>query len=539
MPKAEPATVIGLDDRAASRVELAGAKGAGLAQARAAGMPVLDGFVVAPAVSEPALVQAAEVMEHRGTGGARMAIIGAELPESVLEAIAQAASVLSEPLIVRSSSILEGGGLWSGAFTSVPEVLRNEVPKAVRSVWATCFSLEVLDRYEAEDIEPAEALMGVLVQPEILPDFGGAARSDADGTVRIDAVKGSPRDLMAGWSPGVRAEVIGQNVTGSEAVDLMGAVSLLEVAELARRVRQEMDCGLIEWAFTDDRVLLLQVQRSNDSGPEGSMVVPAALSHPLAQEFARLAHRYPGPLGEELVLGWLPALGDVSEWIQRSPRAAEGAGSGAPKGEAREAMLQRARMLAAELMEQAWAEPAHEAAALAQSVLRRMRSDRPNESIDALGALNPVDRAKAAELLTMADALIASEKPTGRRGIGRWEPLLAGVAALQGRTYQGRGAVGGVGAGRMVWVGSPRNTDHVAPRDIIVTQYPLANFAPLLFDAAGIVALGGASTAHLFEVARALTVPAVIECPLGDVIRGGTRLGMLDGDAGCVAVLEE
>ena len=166
-----------------------------------------------------------------------------------------------------------------------------------------------------------------------------------------------------------------------------------------------------------------------------------------------------------------------------------------------------------------------------------MRSDRPNESIEALGDLKPVDPERAGRLLALVERLQAIEPRTGRRGLDRWEPVLAGVAALQGEAYTGLASVGGIGAGRLVWVESSTRTDHVRPRDIIVTQYPLPNFSPLLWDAAGVVTLGGAPTAHLFEVARSLTVPAVVECPIGDLIRAGPRLGMVDGDAGRVAVL--
>ena len=82
---------------------------------------------------------------------------------------------------------------------------------------------------------------------------------------------------------------------------------------------------------------------------------------------------------------------------------------------------------------------------------------------------------------------------------------------------------------------------------MIVVQYPLPNFAPLLWDAAGLVALGGAPSAHLMEVARSLTVPAVVGCPVDDLLdvratgRGPERalhLGTVDGDEGRVAVLE-
>ena len=133
--------------------------------------------------------------------------------------------------------------------------------------------------------------------------------------------------------------------------------------------------------------------------------------------------------------------------------------------------------------------------------------------------------------------MIATETRSGRRGLDRWEPVLAGVVALQGEVHEGEPSVGGIGAGRMVWIGNSKDTSHVRPRDIIVTQYPLQNYSPLLWDAAGVITIGGAPTAHLFEVARSLTVPAVINCPIAEIVKEGPVLGMLDGDAGRVAML--
>ena len=79
--------VRGLDDPEALQTEISGAKGAGLAHARAAGFPVLDGFVIPPSCSAPALQSAVEVLEKRGTGGARMAIIGQAFPDDLTEEI--------------------------------------------------------------------------------------------------------------------------------------------------------------------------------------------------------------------------------------------------------------------------------------------------------------------------------------------------------------------------------------------------------------------------------------------------------------------
>ena len=401
------------------------------------------------------------------------------------DALASAAQRLPEPLIVRSSSILEGSGEWSGAFTSVPEVRRDEIGKAAKSVWASCYTLEALERFEAAGVEPAAAPMGLVVQPEIVADFGGAALAFADGSVRIDTVKGSPRDLMAGWSSGTRAEVIDGEVAGRDAIELMGTEGLLAVAGLAMRSHSELGCNLIEWVMVGGEPLLLQVQRSMTGTGDESLEVPAALGHRFALDFVRMARAYPGSWGEELVLGWLPgARGDLKP-IEP------------PEGASLEQLSGEARALARRLVAQAWGvdlDGAEEAQARAASVLRRMRSDRPNESIEVLAALAPVDEALGARLLGMARRLIDSTRPAGRWGRDRWEPVLAGVAALQGEVHAGRGSSGGVGAGRLVWVENSKQTGHVRPRDIIVTQYPLANLSPLLFDAAGFVSLGGAPT---------------------------------------------
>jgi PEP-utilising enzyme, mobile domain/Pyruvate phosphate dikinase, AMP/ATP-binding domain len=513
-----------LADPTAVDIRVSGAKGAHLARAKAAGFPVLDGFVIPPACSETALAHAAEVLGARGSGGARMTIIGHQLDDRMRAEIDDHANRLLPPLIVRSSSVLEGSGEWSGAFTSVPEIGRHEIAKAVTSVWATTFSIDALARFEAAGIEPGEAPMGVLVQPEVDPTFGGAAIVDALGAVRVDAVKGSPRDLMAGWVAGVRAVFEDGELRGRETIELMGEAHVMAVVELALSVISRLGCNFIEWAIVDDRVILLQVQQSATREVEAPIAIPAALGHPFALEFIPLAHAHPGRLGEQLVLGWRAA----APHVEPTPFT--------PTGDRHEALAE-AQRLAATLTAQAWDEPAEQAQARASLVLRRLRSDRPNESIEALRDLHPVDEQLASRLLGMVEHLIATEPGTSRRGLDRWEPVLAGVLALQGEVHDGEPAVDGIGAGRMVWVGGSKQTDHVRPRDIIVTQYPLQNYSPLLWDAAGLVTVGGAATAHLLEVARSLTVPAVINCPIADVVKAGPRLGMVDGGAGRVALL--
>ncbi|MDE0195034.1 MAG: hypothetical protein OXP08_05740, partial [bacterium] len=223
--------VVRLDDPDALDVSTVGAKAANLARARRAGLPALDGFVVTLAASAGPLRRAAAELARRGSGAARMVLLRDELDEALAAEIAEVAAELAEPLIARSSSALEGEGTWAGAFASLPELRREEVPKALRSVWSAMFTIEALERFEAVGIEPGSAGMGVLVQSELTPDCGGAATVDEIGAVSISAVKGSPRDLLAGWVPGVRATLGSDgSISGSEALELIGAGTLEEVA---------------------------------------------------------------------------------------------------------------------------------------------------------------------------------------------------------------------------------------------------------------------------------------------------------------------
>jgi len=77
-------------------------------------------------------------------------------------------------------------------------------------------------------------------------------------------------------------------------------------------------------------------------------------------------------------------------------------------------------------------------------------------------------------------------------------------------------------------------------------MYPLSNLAPLLWNAAGIVTIGGSPGAHLFEVAAWLGVPAVcgvdLQAATGKTLellgRSRSMLGAIDGDAGDLSLLK-
>ena len=265
--------VLPLGDPSAMEVAVVGGKSSGLSRAHNAGLPVLDGFALAVEASAKTLRTAGEVLSGRGSGAARLSVMKTEFPESLIVELNEAAKQLTEPLIVRSSVVLEHDGRWAGTFASLAELRREEVPKAIRSIWAGVFALETLDRFEAAGIKPENALAGALIQPEIFPDFGGSASVDRRGIVSVSAVAGSPRDLLAGWVPGVQGSVAANGeVSGSEAAALLGDDLLGRVATLTRQVNAELGCNLIEWAVCGDDLVLLQVMEtlSRSGGGGGS-----------------------------------------------------------------------------------------------------------------------------------------------------------------------------------------------------------------------------------------------------------------------------
>src|SRR5918997_4266293 len=79
----------------------------------------------------------------------------------------------------------------------------------------------------------------------------------------------------------------------------------------------------------------------------------------------------------------------------------------------------------------------------------------------------------------------------GRRGFDRWEPFSAAVAIANGEPVRGVAASVGLGAGRLAWVPDPGHASAFQSRDVLVAPRPLPQLAPLLWDAAGVVTLGG------------------------------------------------
>jgi phosphoenolpyruvate synthase/pyruvate phosphate dikinase len=231
-----------------------------------AGLPVLPGFVVPAAEARPFLQAAASAVRAHGIAAGRPAVLVRTIDLALSEELRGAVDALGGRVIVRSSSPLEGDGRWAGAFSSVTGVRGEDVATAVRSCWASVFAVDPLRRLAGCGLELAALDLAVLVQPEIVPEAGGVARTLADEVI-VEGVPGHPGTLLSGWTEGVSARVRWPG--GGLARDgdgglpgLVGQRTVADVAELAGRVHAELGDDVIEWAACGGRVWLLQSQPS-------------------------------------------------------------------------------------------------------------------------------------------------------------------------------------------------------------------------------------------------------------------------------------
>jgi hypothetical protein len=527
--------LLSLDSEESLSPEVVGAKAAWLARGRRAGLPVLPGLVVSADVSVPAMHSAADALRERGSGRARMSITQGPIPRTDENELVESARLLGEILVVRSSSVLEGSGEWSGAFTSYLEARPEEVPKAVKGCWASAFTVDALERHVAAEIPPGSAPMGVLVQRTLNPDFGGVARL-VDDTVELIGVAGSPAPLVQGWEPGIHVKVTPSEVVSGESM-LIPRDTVIGVARALREAEAAIGANTCEWAAVGSEVYLLQlaqqVFRLHPSGAD----LESHRDHRL-KDIARLVRRFPGPLGERLVLGW--ALADPEEFLNVPP---------VRDVDPLDALIE-AKEHADTLMSQVWGVHKAEVVDRSTQLFRLLRGGEPVEAIAILGGLRRPDPERSRltlELTQIALTGLANQGAithpemgwhlryddairalrTGMRdalppriGFDRWQPFDTSVIMAQGSVAAATSAAPGLASGRMCYISDPHDTAHFRPRDVVVGPYPVPNYAALLFDASAIVTLGGSPAAHLFESARALAIPALCAVNLADLVGG-------------------
>lgn len=544
--------LLDLDDPAVA-VEAVGAKALRLARARRAGLPALPGFVVPAQMAETALRTGAEALARGGSGAARLAVSDVALDPALVRDLRAAAQRLGSALVVRSSSPHEADAAWAGAFTSYLGVGPDDLDVAVRGCWASVFSPTALDRRDALELPVEQLGMAVLVQPEVVAEAGGTARCEADGSVTVTSVRGSPAPLLAGWAPGAVCHVAADGaVDGADPSlppSLPGAV-----ADLARDVRDALGHGLVEWAARDGGVVLLQSQPLADAPPRAERpALTPGLHVGVCLRVARLVSRFPGPLAADLVLPWAVAL--------PAPPEARTDPGGNPA-----AMLAEVRALARELTLQTWRDLARAADALARlrglepgstGPLASAREPDATRGGRALGLLAGLAEHLAATgvLRTPGDlwrlstphlqTLVAGARPSARRyPVGPshrlppepWGPFVHAVVSATGRQAQGTPSAPGAAAGVAHVLATGSGGAPPVPGRVLVADRPLPSLAALLWNAAGLVTAGGSPGAHLLEVAQSLGVPAVTGCRLDGLLDGRTLLAV-DGDGGTVAAV--
>ena len=540
-----------LDDERAHDPAVVGSKVAGLARARSAGLPVLPGWVLPVADGADALRAGVCALERSGAAAACLAIAERELAPPVLRDLTALAVRLAPSAIVRSSTVQEADPIWAGAFATYTDVGPDDLPTAVRGCWASGFSRDVLARCSAVGLAPDHLRMAVLIQSWVAFDGGGTAVFEPDGSVRVAAIVGPPAELVAGRASGTVACVTGGGAILADEDPVVGPRVLTAVAALARWIGGDT----VEWGCVDGDVFLLQV-RPTPARSERPVRPPRRRQRPLppiADRVAMIATRYPGPLGDRLVLPWALALD-----LERVPAsAASVVGDGV-------AELAEVSELAGALTARAWGGSGTPAEREAADTLRSILGPDPTPGLARLSALRPVDPAAAARLLGLVRGIgrtlvergvVASEElvwrlsveelertlapegrpPPERLGPGRWDPFVFTVVSTSGRALPGEGAAGGIGAGRLRVLDGSAAGWRGGGRDVLAVSDPVPQVAPLLWNAAGLVAARGSVGAHLFEVARSLGVPAVIGVDLGGAVDGS--LAAVDGDAGTAFVL--
>jgi PEP-utilising enzyme, mobile domain len=548
-----------------------GDKAARLAAALQCGLPVLAGVVVPVGVSADLLESAAREFAGSGVHAARLAVMESAVPD--LTALSAHIRMLGDDLVVRSSSPLEAAPEYAGAFMSYLGVTASEVAIAVRGVWASALTDETLTgSRELTTTDGYGPRMAVLVQPQVHPSFSGTARVGDDHPVTVIAVEGSPAPLLAGWARGETAEVdAAGEVSGRAAVALAGEQTIREVAELACRVRQIIGDDLIEWAATDQGLVLLQAKRAASPRPlpastrELQVPVPAA-----AAGVARLVHGFAGTLGDELILPVLLAGVGAESAVPRALRVA-----GATRATAGSAWVE-AQLLSIRLRARSWADLDGDGKG-ASSALSQLRGGALDEAVDHLASLPAAGAVESNRLLELLGVVAAWLQQSGllasaddmwtvppaeipdliagraaktrserrearRRALLRWEPLVYTVVHGTGTAVDGEPASSGVGAGPAVIVRGLPSEPSPIPRMVLVAPNPIPQLAPLLWGASALVTTGGSTAAHLVEVARSLRVPAVLGCnqeALFSLVGGAGSVRTLvavDGDSGRVAV---
>jgi pyruvate,water dikinase len=247
-----------LSERAARSRSVAGGKGASLANLRAAGFRVPDGFVIT-------------------TGAWRGAVRDGEgLPAALETEIVRAYLRLGGTVAVRSSLVAEDGAdrSFAGQFESMLNVDGEEAClAAVRRVYRSRQQASVA-QYASRAASPpgsmAPAGMAIVVQRMVSPRAAGVAFSvnpvTGERHVVVEAVRGLAHRLMGGTVVPSRFVVDARGVLASAerrdvGQDALPDDAVLDVAAAVRDVADRASSPQdVEWAWGDEGLALIQAR---------------------------------------------------------------------------------------------------------------------------------------------------------------------------------------------------------------------------------------------------------------------------------------
>lgn len=291
--------LIRLEEAACLDPAVAGGKASNLARLWVANLPVPEGWVIpvqafgdhlsAHGLADAARKSFAGPPDPARLGDLRDSLCAAELAPALRESLS---SLPSAGLAVRSSATVEDGSAasYSGLFASRLGVGRQDLADAIRFVWASVFTSEVVAYHRHHSGNAALPGMAVLIMPVLDARFGGVAFSadPADGNpfrICIGACQGLATRLVDGAetgsryvldldtldvldsSPGRQTEAELLHPDGTVATSVVTAPASLtpeqlrKIGALVRRIDDELDARVdVEFCVTSDGLQIVQAR---------------------------------------------------------------------------------------------------------------------------------------------------------------------------------------------------------------------------------------------------------------------------------------
>ncbi len=321
-PHAGGDLAVPLDRLAATDLPLAGGKGANLGELVRHGFRVPDGFVVTTAAHQCAETtwptSPATLVDGADGSAAREAVVAADLPADVAEAVTRAYEALGGGSVaVRSSATAEDqpGAAFAGQQDTFLHVDGGSaVLDAVRRCWASLWTDRAIAYRRERGVVAAGLAMAVVVQRMVEPDQAGVLLTADPVTgdrhrLVVEAVTGLGEALVSGLvTPDRYAIDAGGRVldrSPAEGGHRLDDAVLVELARLGTAVAEHFERPQdVEWALAGGVVWLVQARPMTALPPP-----PVRLTRPQRVVAATLLDLLPVR----------PYPMDMSTWVPRGP----------------------------------------------------------------------------------------------------------------------------------------------------------------------------------------------------------------------------